>query len=198
LHAQPAFPEHVLVDQAVFRAVMAAMARPGTIVPCRPAGTTAPSPLEATTAMLARALLDYETPFWLDGALARTSAVGDWIRFQTGAPLVTDPPQASFAFLADPRKAPPFENFALGTDAYPDRSITLVLQVERFGQGRGLNLRGPGIAGDARMSVEPLPIDIVERLVANRARFPRGVDLILVAPGAVAALPRSTRITAGD
>ncbi|PWT89178.1 MAG: phosphonate C-P lyase system protein PhnH [Proteobacteria bacterium] len=198
MHAQPAFPEHVLVDQAAFRAVMAAMARPGTIVPCPPAGPAAPAPLAATTATLARALLDYETPFWLDSALARTSAVGDWIRFQTGAALVTDPRQASFAFLADPREAPPFESFSLGTDAYPDRSTTLVLQVERFGQGRDLQLRGPGIAGDARMSVEPLPIDIVQRLIANRARFPRGIDLILVARGAVAALPRSTRVTAGD
>jgi alpha-D-ribose 1-methylphosphonate 5-triphosphate synthase subunit PhnH len=45
----------------------------------------------------------------------------------------------------------------------------------------------------------PLPLDLGERLLANRALFPRGVDLILVAPGAVVALPRSVRVAAeGD
>src|SRR5262249_49396426 len=161
-------PEHVLVSQAAFRAVMAATARPGTIVPCRSAGTSAPAPLEATTAMLATALLDYETPFWLDAALARSPAVGDWIRFYTGPARVTERQQASLPFLADPEEAPPFESFALGTDAYPDRSTTLVLQVQRFGQGRDLQLRGPGIAEVATMSAAPLPADIVERLGANR------------------------------
>jgi alpha-D-ribose 1-methylphosphonate 5-triphosphate synthase subunit PhnH len=36
-----------------------------------------------------------------------------------------------------------------------------------------------------------LPADLHDRLVANRALFPRGVDLILVSANSVAALPRS-------
>ena len=40
----------------------------------------------------------------------------------------------------------PFDRFALGTSEYPDRSTTLVLQVDRFGGGEGLSLAGPGIA----------------------------------------------------
>ena len=102
-----------------------------------------------------------------------------------------DPQQAAFAIIADPAHALPFDRFALGTSEYPDRSTTLVLQVDRFGGGEGLSLAGPGIAGVRTFSAAPLPADLHDRLVANRALFPRGVDLILVSADSVAALPRS-------
>ena len=194
--APSAYPEHVLTAQAGFRAVMEAMARPGAIVPCRRGDATVPPPLEATAAVVATALMDYETPFWLDAPLASSSAVDDWIRFHTGAPRVADPQHALFAFVADPERLPPFEAFALGSDAYPDRSTTLVLQVRQLGEGHALHLRGPGIHGVATLAAAPLPADMADRLVANRALFPRGVDLVLVAPGVVAALPRSSRVGA--
>jgi alpha-D-ribose 1-methylphosphonate 5-triphosphate synthase subunit PhnH len=39
-----------------------------------------------------------------------------------------------------------------------------------------------------------LPPDFPARLAANHALFPRGVDVILVSPTAVAALPRSVSV----
>jgi alpha-D-ribose 1-methylphosphonate 5-triphosphate synthase subunit PhnH len=186
----PAFPEPVIASQAVFRAVMDVIARPGE-VKALPLPVMAPPPLSATAAALALALLDYETPLWLDPPLANTPAVTEWIRFHTGARVTADPQQASFAIIADPENAPPFDLFALGTGEYPDRAATLVLQVERFGAGACLSLAGPGIADTRTLSAEPLPSDLHDRLVANRALFPRGVDLILVSPNSVAALPRS-------
>jgi alpha-D-ribose 1-methylphosphonate 5-triphosphate synthase subunit PhnH len=188
------YPAPVIASQAVFRAVMDAMARPGEIKPLVPA-PAAPAPLSATAAAVALALLDYETPVWLDAPLASTPQVADWIRMQTGARVTADPQSAAFAFLADPMRMPAFDAFSIGTAEYPDRSTTLVLQVEHFGAGERLSLSGPGIAGARDFSSEPLPLDISERLLANRALFPRGVDLILVTPSAVAALPRSVRAT---
>ena len=58
-----------------------------------------------------------------------------------------------------------------------------------------LRLAGPGISGHATLSVAGLPADIVDRLAANHALFPRGVDLVLAGPEGVAALPRTTRVT---
>jgi len=46
-------------------------------------------------------------------------------------------------------------------------------------------------------SAQPLPQDFQTRIAANRALFPRGVDVILVSPNAVAALPRSVASTRG-
>jgi alpha-D-ribose 1-methylphosphonate 5-triphosphate synthase subunit PhnH len=186
----PAFPEPVLASQAVFRAVMDAFARPG-VIKALPCAHAVPPPLSDTAAAILCALLDYETPVWLDAPLSAAPEVTEWIRFNAGARVTADPRQASFAVIADPAGAPPFEQFSLGTQEYPDRSTTLVLQVRSFGRGERLSLTGPGIAGRTSLAAEPLPADLHERLAANRALFPRGVDVILVSADSVAALPRS-------
>src|SRR5262245_57210371 len=191
-----AFPETVLASQAVFRAVMDAFARPGEVKPLPPADG-APPPLSASAAAVALTLLDYETPVWLDATLARRPQVADWIRMQTGARVTADPSSAAFAFVADPAHAPGFDAFSSGTAEYPDRSTTLVLQVESLATGTQLSLSGPGIARARTLAGEPLPPDFAARLSANRALFPRGIDVILVAPASVAALPRSVHAQPG-
>jgi len=193
---QAAFPAPVLASQAAFRALMDALARPGTVKPLPPAAA-APSPLTATAAAVALTMLDYETPVWLDAPLAQRPQVADWVRLHTGARVTSDPREAAFAFIADPVHAPAFDGFSLGTPEYPDRSATLVLQVEDFGSGQRLLLAGPGIADVRSFSARPLPPDFQNRIAANRALFPRGVDMILVSPDAVAALPRSVASTRG-
>src|SRR5262245_30038247 len=191
-----AFPAPVLASQAAFRALMDAFARPGTVKPLT-AAAAAPSPLSATAAAVALAMLDYETPVWLDAPLAQSPQLADWIRLHAGAPVTSDPRQAVFAFVADAVHAPAFDAFSLGTPEYPDRSTTLVLQVEGFGNGQRLLLSGPGIPDVRSFSAQPLPPDFQARFAANRALFPRGVDLILVSPDAVAALPRSVALQRG-
>jgi alpha-D-ribose 1-methylphosphonate 5-triphosphate synthase subunit PhnH len=185
-----AFPEPVLASQATFRALMDAFARPGVPQPLAPA-TAPPAPLSGTAAAVALSMIDYETPVWLDPALTRAQRVADWIRLQTGARVTNEPRQAAFAFIADPACLPAFDEFSPGTPEYPDRSTTLVLQVEEFGSGDRLLLSGPGIPNTHTFSARPLPADFPARLAGNRALFPRGVDLILVSADAVAALPRS-------
>src|SRR5262249_51433004 len=128
------FDAPVLGAQTAFRAVMDAMARPGTIRPL--AGLAgAPAPLSPTAAALALTLLDYETPFWLDAPLAPAPQAARWIASPTAAALATDPAEAAFAFIADPVAVPPFDSFALGTPEFPDRSATLVLQVASLDAG---------------------------------------------------------------
>jgi alpha-D-ribose 1-methylphosphonate 5-triphosphate synthase subunit PhnH len=188
-----AFADPVHASQVTFRAVMDALARPGMIVSLATT-VAAPSPLDPAAAAVALTLLDYETPVWLDGALLATREIADWIRFHTGAPITSDPRTAAFAFVADGAQAPAFEAFSLGTPEYPDRSTTIVLQVARFSAGESLTLAGPGITGTQTFSASPLPNNFRAQLMANRALFPRGVDLILVSDNAVAALPRSVRV----
>src|SRR5215469_15200282 len=103
----PAFADPVRASQAVFRAVMDAMAHPGTIVATDEL-TRAPQPLGLAAAAVALTLLDYETPMWLDPALAQSPDVAAWLRFHTGAPLTDDPRQAAFGIIADPPRMPPF------------------------------------------------------------------------------------------
>lgn len=188
-----AFADPVHEAQRTFRAVMNALARPGTIQPV--AGLLdAPAPLSSVAAAVALTLADYETPLFLDAPLAANPDVARYIAFHTGARIAAAPSQASFALIADAASVADFADFALGTDTYPDRSTTLILQMESLMAGSSLTLAGPGIKGETTLTASSLPSDIVERLAANRALFPRGVDLILAGPDAVAALPRTTRI----
>jgi alpha-D-ribose 1-methylphosphonate 5-triphosphate synthase subunit PhnH len=175
---------------------MDAMARPGETRRISTA-IVAPPPLTPTAAAIAKALFDYETPVWLDPALAAVPDVAQWLKFETGAPLARDPRDAAFALIADAAHLPPFETFSLGTDEYPDRSTTLIVQVERFDGGDPITLSGPGIARPRAFAASPLPQDLARRLAANRALFPRGVDLVLAGPEEIAALPRSIHAKPG-
>ena len=190
----PGFADPVHDAQAAFRAVMDALARPGRIRPLGP-GLTPPAPLTPELAAVALALTDADTPVWLDAALADAPDVAAYLRFHTGAPLTDDPARAAFALVREPARCLPLTSFAPGTPAYPDTSTTLVLALDAISAGAWLHLKGPGIAGRARVALTPLPSGFVGQLAANRADFPLGVDLILTAPGQVAGLPRSTVVT---
>ena len=181
-------------SQAAFRAIMEAFARPGDIR--RISAEAAPAPLAPATAALVQSLADYDTPVWLDPALAATPDIADWIRFRTGAPIASEAGHAAFALIGDAAALPDFALFAQGSDEYPDRSTTLIVQVARF-SGPAFTLEGPGIKTMRQIAAEPLPADFPERCALNRELFPRGVDVVLVAGDQAAALPRSIRVSRG-
>ncbi|MFK8250526.1 phosphonate C-P lyase system protein PhnH [Ancylobacter terrae] len=189
------FAEPVRDAQAAFRAAMWALARPGRSRPVA-ADLQPPAPLSPVAAALVLALADFETPLWLDPMLAGVPEVARFLRFHTGAPIVAEPELAAFAVIADAAKLPDFNIFSRGTPDYPDRSATLIVQVERF-TGQGMVLEGPGIQGAIAFGATPLPADFINRIKANRASFPLGVDLLLAGPDAVAGLPRSVRAREG-
>ena len=205
------FADPVHDGQAVFRAAMEALSRPGRIRPLVTALVTAlapPGPLTPELAALALALTDAETPVWLDAPLRADPAVAGFLRFHTGAPLVAAPGAAAFALIADPAHCPPLTDFAQGTPAYPDASATLILAVDALsdeegpdfsGEGfAGQGFAGPGIRGTARFAAGPLPADWAARWAANQAGFPLGIDCLFVAPGRLAGLPRSARPVAAE
>jgi alpha-D-ribose 1-methylphosphonate 5-triphosphate synthase subunit PhnH len=193
--APVAFADPVHDAQAVFRTVLDAMSRPGTILALEPA--LAGTPLPPVAAALMLTLADHETSVWLDAGLSARPEVAAYLRFATGTRIATDQSEATFALISAPATMPPLETFAQGTPEYPDRSTTLVLIVDRLDAklgSDGLLLAGPGIETTARLRFEPMPRTLSIELEANRARFPRGVDLIICAPAAIAAIPRSARL----
>ncbi|HEY8566715.1 MAG TPA: phosphonate C-P lyase system protein PhnH [Beijerinckiaceae bacterium] len=187
------FADPVLDAQRTFRAVMEALARPGRLQALE-TNLAPPEPLTPELAAVALTLADHEAPLWLDPALAAESAVAAYLRFHTGAAITADSREAAFALVADASRMPPLANFALGTLEYPDRSTTVIVAVESLSGKGGWRLRGPGIDGSAMLSAVPLRDGFAEELRANHARFPQGVDLLFVAPGRAAGLPRSTAL----
>jgi alpha-D-ribose 1-methylphosphonate 5-triphosphate synthase subunit PhnH len=192
------FADKVLSAQSTFRSVMDAMARPGTIQRIAVA-TGAPSPLMRGAAAIALTLFDHDTPVWLDAAMSEAADVTKWLKFHTGAPVIADSSICSFALIGDPRALPALDRFAFGSNEYPVRSTTLILQVGSLTEGPQFELRGPGIDGSTVLQARIEPTDLFERLGVNAALFPRGIDVVLVADDAIVAIPRTTRLAAkGD
>ena len=187
------FPDPQSDAQALFRTLMGAMARPGTLARIGPAPHR-PSALPPGIAALALTLLDYDTPTWLDAALGDAPEVTGYLRFHTGAPLTAEPAAAAFGLVGDPRRLPSLDRFALGTADYPDRSTTLLIEVDTLDDASGWHLSGPGIERSARLAATPLPDGFAEQRRALEPLFPRGLDVVFVAGDRIAALPRSTRL----
>lgn len=189
----PGFADKVLSAQSTFRSVMDAMARPGSVQRIVPMAG-APGPIMRGTAAIALTLFDHDTPLWLDARMVESSDLVKWLKFHTGAPVVRDCSIASFALISDGTALPPLDRFALGTSEYPDRSTTVIIQVDSLASGRSFELHGPGIDGVATLQASIKPFDLFERLRVNEALFPRGIDVVLVADDAVVAIPRTTRV----
>jgi alpha-D-ribose 1-methylphosphonate 5-triphosphate synthase subunit PhnH len=189
------FVDKVLSAQATFRSVMDAMARPGSVQRIA-AAAGAPAAMMRGTAAIALTLFDHDTPLWLDPRMSETADVAKWLKFHTGAPVIADSSICSFALIGEARALPALDRFAFGTNEYPNRSTTLILQVESLTQGPALELRGPGIDGTAVLQAAIQPPDLFERLAINVALFPRGIDVVLVADDAIVAIPRTTRLVA--
>lgn len=189
---RPGFADPVLESQHVFRVILEAMSRPGTIgeICC---SFDCLKPLDSATAAVVLALADYETPVWLDASAATDEAIAH-LRFHCGCPLADDPRQAVFAVIADPSVMPPATDFCLGDDAYPDRSTTLIVQVPALTGGTASVLRGPGIATSQIFAPQGLPAAFPDWARDNHAHFPRGVDFVFTSGRRIMALPRSTRL----
>ncbi|WP_027165424.1 phosphonate C-P lyase system protein PhnH [Mesorhizobium sp. WSM3224] len=187
------FAEPVFNAQVVFRAIMDAMARPGTVQTLQQLAHP-PAPLSATAGAVALALCDNDTPLWLDSPLQAEASVKAWLGFHTGAPLANTPADAHFALIAKPAEMVALDGFSQGTQEYPDRSTTLILLTSDLGSGPTLLLEGPGIEKTSMIAPTGMPRHFVEQWKQNNQRFPRGVDIILAAPGQLACLPRTTRI----
>lgn len=188
----PGFADPVLDSQRVFRAVLDAMDHPGRVVEV-PGYDTAPDPLHAATAAVCLTLADFETPVWLDSRASTLEALA-YLRFHCGCRLVDAPGQGRFSLISDPERMPPLTAFDLGSDEFPERSTTLLVQVEGLTAGRGRRLTGPGIKLEARLEARGLPDAFWQGLRHNHSLFPRGIDVLLTAGRRLAALPRTTAV----
>jgi alpha-D-ribose 1-methylphosphonate 5-triphosphate synthase subunit PhnH len=189
------FADKVISAQNTFRSVMEAMARPGSVQHIA-ASVGAPGGVMRGAAAIALTLFDHDTPIWLDPSLSATSEVSKWLKFHTSAPVVSDSSICSFALLGDAAALPTLGSFSFGSAEYPDRSTTLILQVESLSEGPVFELRGPGIDGIARLQAKIKPQDLFDRLAVNATLFPRGIDVVLVHDDLIVAIPRTTRLVA--
>jgi alpha-D-ribose 1-methylphosphonate 5-triphosphate synthase subunit PhnH len=171
------------VEAAVaFRAALDAMSRPGVVHEV--GGADAPAPMSTAASVLALTLCDPDTSVWL-GASLDVQPVRNWFRFHTSAPFVGRG-EAMFAFGRWDELAP-VTDFRIGTPEYPDRSTTLIVEMEDLGQAH--QLTGPGIREHASLTVPD-----ARAFRQNAALFPLGLDFFLCAGARLAAVPRTSQV----
>ncbi|MFE5813330.1 phosphonate C-P lyase system protein PhnH [Streptomyces sp. NPDC056479] len=177
--------------QGVFRAVLDALARPGTVTRV-PAAVAA----EVPSALLpVLALADLGTGIRVleeDGA----GLWSDVVSVATNAPVV---PLEQARLVAAVRPVAPEEilRLARGAADTPEDGAVLCLPVSALEGGpRTWRLSGPGVPGEREVAPDGLPDGFVEARAEAVGGFPAGVDLMLAAPdGSLMGLPRSTTVT---
>jgi alpha-D-ribose 1-methylphosphonate 5-triphosphate synthase subunit PhnH len=187
----PGFADPVLESQAAFRGCLAALATPGTLVSLG-AGLDSLPGLHAAASALLLALLDQDTRLWISPGFA-AGPVATTLKFHTGCSFAASPGEADFALVGAADELPPLDAFSAGSQEYPERSATVVLQVPAI-LDSGWRLSGPGVRDEARLSIPSLGDDFLLQWERNRARFPRGIDLYVSSGELLCGLPRTTRI----
>jgi alpha-D-ribose 1-methylphosphonate 5-triphosphate synthase subunit PhnH len=177
-------------SQIVFRHVLRGMSYPGTVSTI-PVSVDAPPDLPSAAAAACLTLLDYETRVWLQPVQGHV-AIGEFLRFHCGCPLVASVAEADFAIALDGLNAPPLSVFAGGSPEAPHRSATLILNATSLSAGTPIKLHGPGIASARELRAQGLAHDFWTQWKTNHSRYPLGVDIILVSGNQLAALPRTT------
>lgn len=188
----PGFADAVAESQRSFRAILGAMAEPGTVTILNAGpGETAGLAPAAVVALLV--LADLDTPVWLAPRFGSEAA--DYVRFHCGTPICIEPCEAQFAVSDASGAAGVLTALAPGDERYPDRSATLIVQCAALAGGIRVTLSGPGIRGVREVAPKGLDRRFWETVAWNASRYPIGVDLLLVSARQLMAIPRSTQLS---
>ncbi|SAL77090.1 carbon-phosphorus lyase complex subunit [Caballeronia peredens] len=194
----PGFNDTVHDAQRVFRALLDALSRPGSIVAIDAAlpdnhamrdALAGRVPLAAFASLLA--LTDYSTPVFIE---REDNVLGDALRFHASAPVTRDRRAAAFAYIDDARNMPALDAFSQGDTETPEDAATLFIRVPSLTEGDPLVWRGPGIAESRTVAIAGLAREFWQQRAALTALFPCGIDCYFVAGGALVGLPRTTHV----
>jgi alpha-D-ribose 1-methylphosphonate 5-triphosphate synthase subunit PhnH len=171
--------------QRTFRAVLDALARPGTVQQL-PTSERVPAAL-----LPVLALADLDTPACVLAG-PETENWADALATATTAPIV-ELAAARLVTALRPLATGELAAVRTGSAAAPEDGALVALAVPALDGGTPLRLSGPGVAGVRTIAPQGVPADLVAARAA--ATFPAGIDVLLVtADGHLLGLPRSTRI----
>jgi len=189
--------DEVLDAQRAFRALLAGLARPGTVARL-PAALPVPSGVDGRLAQIGQVLLDREVTFATTG----TGPLARHVAALTGSRWV-DAASADYLLAGGERPLAELAALPAGTPEFPEAGATAILSVGRLlapsgdaGTGLTLAFTGPGIASEARVRIEGLHPENLDTFVRRNVDYPLGIDLFLVTPsGDVVGLPRTVRVS---
>lgn len=216
----PGFSESVHDAQAVFRTVLNAMSEPGTLHDLTGIELLKEnSDFFSTSYALALSLFDNSTRICLSPSVD-DEHVKNSLNFHCGCVFETvfKMTQGTAAKHVDAKESS-VDFFILNADewfdyyghglisigdlSYPEKSTTIILQVNslseaRFARAKGFRLSGPGIENSRDVFIsnshDASDAAFFESIQKNQTTFPLGLDFILCSKEKVMALPRSVVI----
>ncbi|MFZ4453056.1 phosphonate C-P lyase system protein PhnH [Salibacterium aidingense] len=197
MKGDPAF-DLVHDSQLIYREMLEAVSRPGTISNIKTVLTKLPdSPVNPGLIGMALTILDGETSF---AVVPESSKLSSYIQQKTGSRVETLD-QADYILMYDLSLVPSFseviETIKKGTLIDPHDSATLLIQVKSFSATNGAPyiLSGPGIASEYQVPIEGLPENWEKTRQRAIKEFPLGIDFFFVSQAAeILSIPRTTRI----
>lgn len=186
--------------QSIFRLLLRAMARPGSVVELSDLEIYSPARNKYPFLILFT-LLDHEVGFAvLDSkANADDKALSEYISANTASRDLSIE-EADFVLIFGGASKGALWRMRRGSLEYPDESATILCDVERIEEGFSpqslhLELSGPGIPSRRTVSIEGADQDLFVELAEVNQEFPLGVDAIFSdRMGRVVCLPRSTEV----
>ena len=190
----PTLTSRAAREQTVFRTLLNAMARPGSIAHLDIEGV---NPLVA----IAEALVDHEVTF---AVAPDRQEITEAILRQTGS-HAGSVEASEYVFCDAEALAQVLQAATDGTWEYPDAGATVVCLVSAITSSSGLEgegalvLSGPGIRNTATIYVEGFGVEARRAFAERNASRPLGLDLVMVtAEGTVACLTRYTMFVSGQ
>jgi len=184
----------IIRDHAMFRALLSAISRPGSVCPLPYQGEV--SGQSRLLGEMLHCLMDNEVTYYVVDI--ESVNLSDEIAGQTGARRA-DCATADFLIFPAGDSRGEVANARRGTLEYPDSGATVIYRVDELQEtGGAAALHGPGIDGTVTPLIRGLATEELERLRDVNAEYPLGVDaLFLDNRGSVMWIPRSTRIGRG-
>jgi alpha-D-ribose 1-methylphosphonate 5-triphosphate synthase subunit PhnH len=189
-------------EQRAFRALLDAMARPGTVAEVLPHPQGGRLPHAVT---VLEAMLDHEVSFAV--APEHASVIETLLRLTGSHHAALE--DAGYMLCEGEGISRALRAARTGTPEYPDRSATVIAMVESVsesaptsrsaGEGAVLSLAGPGINGRRTVYVSGFTAELRKLFSEANADLPMGIDLVLLAPdGHFTCLSRYTRLIEED
>lgn len=184
------FAHPVFGTQLCFRKIVKAMSEPGSLV-------TVPnvSGLESMSSATAATLLtltSHTTPLFIDPKIGNPLLLRT-LCLHTNVPIATRLDDADFVLLSGNRFSYDLMALSCGSEVEPEKSTTVIVEVEGMHDGPCLKLTGPGIKTHRIISPR-LPGSVRDYLCNRPHVFPTGLDFLFTSGKKLFAIPRSTHV----
>ena len=184
------FDNDVIESQRCFKKTMKAMSEPGHLVTLDGLKTT--DDISPATFNLALTLIDQDISVWVSPELSTTTFI-DNLRFYCGCKIVSSPLEADFVFIRLTAWKD-LEGLKQGTEEYPDRFPTLIIESNGLAAEGNIELSGPGIKDVREVGIKDITPQQIKLFQRNQQRFPMGYDFLLTDGEQLMALPRTTQL----